>query len=68
MLASLIFVVAYFVILSVTKTNNLPTGLSSNNFYTLPPPLNGLQKEKYTTNTELIQKQLFVDILQSKCS
>ena len=25
-------------------------GLSSNNFFTLPPPLNGLQKGKYARN------------------
>ena len=31
-------------------------GLSSNNFYTLPPPLNRLQREKHTPNAWLIQK------------
>ena len=32
-------------------------GSSSNNFYTLPPPLNRLQKGKYTPNTWLIHMQ-----------
>ena len=32
-------------------------GLSSNNFYTLPPPLNVLQKGKYAPKTWLIQRQ-----------
>ena len=40
-------------------------GSSSNILHTLPPPLNGLQKGKYTPNTWLIQKQLFADILQN---
>ena len=34
-------------------------GLSSNNFYTLSSLLNSIQKEEYTPNTKLIQKQLF---------
>ena len=37
-------------------------GLSSNSFYTLPSPLNGLQKGKYTPNTELIQKQSWCEL------
>ena len=43
-------------------------GLSPNNFHTLPPPLNGLQKGEYTLNTYLIQKQLVADILQYRYS
>ena len=42
--------------------------LSSNNFYTVPTPLNGLYKEKCIPNTYLIQKQPFAHILQIRCS
>ena len=38
----------YCVISVLTSTSS---GLSSNNFHTLPSRLNGLQKEKYTPNT-----------------
>ena len=64
--ASLTFVI-YFVISSFTSTNNSSkhSRVTSNNFYTVPATLNGLQKGEYTPNTYLIQKQLFEDILQN---
>ena len=40
-------------------------GLPSNNFHTLPPPVNGLQKWIHTPNTKLIQKEPFIDILKN---
>ena len=49
---SLIFVI-YFVMSSfaipITYQNN--QGLSSNDFYTLPPPLSRIQKGEYAPNT-----------------
>ena len=54
----LIFVI-HFIISSFASADNSSKYLSSNNFYTLPTPLNRLQKGKYIPNTSLIQKQPF---------